>query len=90
MSSENYLGNPRLKRADTKVEYSPDQVSEYIKCSEDVIYFITQYCKIVNIDKGLITFPLWDFQKEMVLSFEENRSLRLLRLLPLFVVHHRT
>lgn len=73
MSSENYLGNPRLKRADTKVEYTPDQVSEYIKCSEDVIYFITQYCKIVNIDKGLITFPLWDFQKEMVLSFEQNR-----------------
>lgn len=73
MGSENYLGNPRLKRADTKVEYTPEQVSEYIKCSRDVIYFITTYCKIVNIDKGLITFPLWDFQKEMVLSFDENR-----------------
>lgn len=73
MASENYLGNPRLKRADTKVEYTPEQVAEYIKCSEDVIYFITTYCKIVNIDKGLITFPLWDFQKEMVLSFDQNR-----------------
>lgn len=73
MASENYLGNPRLKRADTKVEYTPEQVQEYIKCSEDPIYFILTYCKIVNIDKGLIMFPLWDFQKEMILAFEENR-----------------
>lgn len=73
MASENYLGNPRLKRADTKVEYTPEQVAEYIKCSEDPIYFILTYCKIVNIDKGLIMFPLWEFQKEMILSFEENR-----------------
>ena len=64
MGSENYLGNPRLKRADTKVEYSPEQVSEYIKCSQDPIYFILTYCKIVNIDKGLIMFPLWEFQKK--------------------------
>ncbi len=73
MASENYLGNPRLKRADTKVEYTPEQVAEYIKCSEDPIYFILTYCKIVNIDKGLIIFPLWEFQKEMILAFEANR-----------------
>lgn len=73
MGSENYLGNPRLKRADTKVEYTPEQVSEYIKCSQDPIYFILSYCKIVNIDKGLIMFPLWEFQKEMILAFEANR-----------------
>jgi hypothetical protein len=73
MASENYLGNPRLKRADTKVEYTPEQVSEYIKCSEDPLHFILTYCKIVNIDKGLIMFPLWEFQKEMILAFEANR-----------------
>jgi hypothetical protein len=73
MASENYLGNPRLKRADTKVEYTPEQVAEYIKCSEDPLHFILTYCKIVNIDKGLIMFPLWEFQKEMILAFEANR-----------------
>ena len=73
MVSENYLGNPRLKRADTKVEYTPEQVAEYIKCSEDPLHFILTYCKIVNIDKGLIMFPLWEFQKEMILAFEANR-----------------
>ena len=73
MVSENYLGNPRLKRADTKVEYTPEQVAEYIKCSEDPLHFILTYCKIVNIDRGLIMFPLWEFQKEMILAFEANR-----------------
>ena len=73
MASENYLGNPRLKRADTKVEYTPEQVAEYIKCSEDPLHFILTYCKIVNIDRGLIMFPLWEFQKEMILAFEANR-----------------
>lgn len=73
MASENYLGNPRLKRADTRVEYTPEQVAEYIKCSEDPLHFILTYCKIVNIDKGLIMFPLWEFQKEMILAFEANR-----------------
>ena len=67
MASENYLGNPRLKRADTKVEYTPEQVAEYIKCSKDPLHFILTYCKIVNIDRGLIMFPLWEFQKEMIL-----------------------
>lgn len=71
--SDNYLGNPRLKRVNVKVEFTPEQIQEYVKCSEDPIYFILQYCKIVNVDEGLINFPLWEFQKEMVLSFEENR-----------------
>ena len=71
--SDNYLGNPRLKRANVSVEFGPEEIQEYVKCSEDPIYFILTYCKIVNVDKGLINFPLWEFQKEMVMSFEANR-----------------
>lgn len=73
MASENYLGNPRLKKADTKINYTPDQVEEYIRCADDPIYFIKTYCKIVNIDEGLVNFDLWGFQEEMILSFEDNR-----------------
>lgn len=71
--SNNYLGNPRLKRANVAIEFGPERVQEYVKCSEDPVYFILTYCKIVNVDKGLIPFHLWKFQKEMILSFEENR-----------------
>ncbi len=73
MASENYLGNPRLKKADIKINYTPEQVEEYIRCANDPIYFIKTHCKIVNIDQGLVNFDLWGFQEEMILSFEDNR-----------------
>ena len=71
--AETYLGNPRLKRANVKVEYTAEQLEEYIKCSEEPIYFIKTYCKIVNVDHGLMNFRLWDFQEEMILKFDADR-----------------
>jgi hypothetical protein len=71
--SDNYLGNPRLKRSNIKVEYTAEQVLEYIKCSQNAIHFIKKYCKIVNVDKGLVNFDLWPFQEEMVGKFDLNR-----------------
>lgn len=68
-----YLGNPKLKRSNTPIEYTKEQVEEYIKCSEDPIYFIKNYIKIVNVDIGLTSFDLWPFQQEMVNKFIDNR-----------------
>ena len=47
---EIYLGNPNLKRANVNTSLSPDEVQEFIKCSQDPVYFIRTYIKIVNID----------------------------------------
>lgn len=71
--ADSYLGNPKLKRADAKIEYTPEQLEEYLKCMSDQIYFIKTYCKIVNVDRGLINFELWPFQEEMISKFEDNR-----------------
>lgn len=73
MSKENYLNNTNLKAINVKIPWSEDMINEYIKCSTDQIYFIKTYCKIVNVDKGLISFDLWPFQEEMINTFEENR-----------------
>ena len=35
-----YQGNQNLKRSNVGVEWTEDMVSEYLKCSEDPIYFI--------------------------------------------------
>ena len=35
---KSYLGNPNLKAANVKVEFTKDQVEEYLKCSKDPIY----------------------------------------------------
>ena len=68
-----YLGNIKLKRASTLIQYTQDQLDEIAKCIEDPVYFIKTYVKIVNVDKGLVPFEMWPFQEEMVESFHNNR-----------------
>jgi hypothetical protein len=70
---ETYLGNPLLKGAYVKQEFSKEQLTEYIKCSEDPIYFIETYIKVVTIDDGLMPFTLYDFQKDIARSVFDNR-----------------
>lgn len=68
-----YNGNANLKRSNQNIEWTPELVQEYVKCSKDVIYFTEKYMKIINVDKGLINFKLYDYQKEMLKSFADNR-----------------
>ena len=72
-STDQYLGNPNLKKANTRIDFTPDEVQEVIKCSEDPVYFIKKYIKIVSLDKGLIPFDMYHFQEEMVQKFHDNR-----------------
>lgn len=72
-TTEQYLGNPNLKKANVPTNFTPDQVQEYIKCSEDPVYFIQTYIKIVSLDKGLIPFDMYDFQVDMTRKFHDNR-----------------
>lgn len=68
-----YNGNPKLKKVGTPVHFTPDQVNEFLKCQNDPVYFIKNYIKIVNVDRGLIPFELWDFQETMVNTFVDYR-----------------
>jgi len=68
-----YLGNPNLKKANATTNFTPEQVEEFIKCSQDPVYFIKNYIKIVSLDEGVINFNLYDFQEKMVTNFHENR-----------------
>lgn len=71
--NEAYLGNQNLKRSNVKHIWTQDQVQEWLKCAQDPIYFIETYVKIVNIDKGLVGFEMYDYQREIVLKSVENR-----------------
>ena len=68
-----YMSNPNLKRAGVKIEWTQDQIKEYVKCSEDPVYFALNYIRIVNVDQGLVPFRMWDFQKHMLETFHKNR-----------------
>ena len=73
MTDSVYLGNPNLKKANTPIEFTPDQVQEFIKCKGDPVYFARYYIKIVSLDEGLVPFSMYDFQEEMVRCFHKNR-----------------
>ena len=70
---DQYLGNPNLKKGHTKTRFTKNQVEEVMKCLEDPKYFIENYLKIVTIDKGLVPFEMYDFQRTMVDTFHDNR-----------------
>ena len=73
MNDSVYLGNPNLKKANVQQEWTKEELEEYAKCMKDPIYFIQHYIKIVSLDEGLVPFELYDFQKEMVGTFHNNR-----------------
>jgi len=68
-----YNGNSLIKRSNQAIEFDQTMVEEYLKCSNDPVYFTETYMKIINIDKGLVSFTLYDYQKEMLKSMADNR-----------------
>ena len=78
MARKIYLGNPLLKAAGVSVPFTKENIEEYIKCSENYIYFIEKYCKIVTLDHGLQPFKLYDCQKEKLDIIHNNRKVILM------------
>jgi len=71
--SDAYLGNPNLKKVNTPQEFTKEQILEYQKCSEDPLYFMESYVRIVSLDEGLVPFKMYDFQKKIVQTIHDNR-----------------
>jgi len=72
-TTDQYLGNPNLKKAHTSSRFTKKQIKEVMSCLESPKYFIENYLKIVTIDKGLVPFEMYDFQRKMVDTFHDNR-----------------
>jgi hypothetical protein len=68
-----YLSNPNLKRANTPIQFTEEQIIEFLTCKEDPVYFAKKYIKIVNVDDGLVKFNMWPFQERLVNNFHRNR-----------------
>lgn len=73
MAEEHYLGNPLLKKANTQIEFTEEQIIEFAKCANDPVYFANNYIQIVTLDHGLQPFDMYPFQEKMLKSFHENR-----------------
>ena len=73
MSDTVYLGNPNLKKANVKVEFTQENIEEFIKCKSDPVYFAKNYIKIVSLDEGLVPFSLYPFQEKLINNFHNDR-----------------
>ena len=71
--SEIYLGNPNLKKANTQIEFTQENIQEYLKCKDNPVYFAQNYVKIVTLDHGLQPFKTYDFQERLINNFYQNR-----------------
>ena len=72
-TSDVYLGNPNLKKANTPINFTKEQVAEFIKCKGDPVYFARNYVKIINLDEGLVPFDMYPFQEKLINNFHNNR-----------------
>ena len=73
-----YNSNSNLKAADQQISFTEDQLKEYVKCAEDPIYFINNYCMIVTLDHGLQKFRLYPCQVNKINVIHRNRMVILM------------
>ena len=73
MSDNVYLGNPNLKKANTPMEFDAKQITEFVKCKNDPVYFAKKYVQIVNLDEGLVPFQPYKFQEKLIKRFHKER-----------------
>ena len=73
MKSATYLGNPNLKNVGQKINWTEKHLTEYMLCKEDSEHFIRNFVKIIHVDRGLVSFEMYDYQKDMVHTFNDNR-----------------
>lgn len=74
MSTNIFYNNIKnLLKSDIVLEYTEHQLREIIKCKNDIPYFLRTYVKIVNLDKGLVPFELYDYQEEYIELVKNNK-----------------
>jgi hypothetical protein len=71
---DKFVKNPGMED-----EYTPEMISDLVKCSEDVLYFLN-FVTIVTIDGGRKKLGdlLYPFQKKMIKMCKDHRYLTFL------------
>lgn len=68
-----YNGNQNLKRTGVKMRLSIFEMEEMVKCAESVEYFLATYGRIISLDDGVVPFKLYEFQRKMLQTVQDNR-----------------
>lgn len=69
-----FRGSKNLKRAGEVIEWTQEMQLELVKCAIDPIYFCETYMRVVHVDRGLVPFKLYDYQKDMITAMWKKRN----------------
>lgn len=72
-NNQGYRNNPKLKPPGIQLNYTEEELKEYVKCAKDPVYFCSKYVKVKTLDKGVMPFELYDYQQRFVKAIHENR-----------------
>jgi len=70
---DSYLGNRLLKPTNVPQQFTKEEVKEYVKCRDDIVYFLKTYVQVIHVDKGLVPFDLYDYQQDLINTLHNNR-----------------
>jgi hypothetical protein len=70
---QGYRNNPNLKLPGVELQYTKEQLEEYIKCAKDPVYFCEKYVKVKTLDRGIVPFDLYPYQKKFINAIDQNR-----------------
>lgn len=67
-----YDGNIKLLKADLTFQRTQDEINEWLKCKNDILYFVENYCVIMT-PEGRQKVELRDYQRDYLRHLEQNR-----------------
>ena len=67
-----YENNSKLLKGDLVFERTEEEIKEWLKCKNDIVYFVEKYCKIMT-PEGVQHVKLRDYQVEYLQHLEKHR-----------------
>jgi hypothetical protein len=66
-------GEIGIRRTGLSFHITDAEIGEYIRCAQDIHYFVEKYCKVKTEDGSIGSIKLRDYQKEILDNFRDNR-----------------
>ena len=67
-----YENNTSILKGDLVFERTDNEIKEWLKCKNDILYFANTYCKLMT-PEGVQHIQLRDYQKRYLRHLEQNR-----------------
>jgi hypothetical protein len=67
-----YENNTKLLKGDLVFDRTPEEIQEWLRCKNDIIYFVEKYCKLMT-PEGIRNVTLRDYQRNYLKHLMDHR-----------------